>query len=87
MVFQRRYRLNSFIKFNNERYYQQQEHFVFSDRSNSTTTYNEFTPTMTIIIVSEMGHYEYLLNGIEQLSNVDQTQSSRFFHRYNTNKI
>ena len=60
----------------NERYYQQQEHFVFSDRSDSTTTYNEFTPTIANNYRIRNGSLRIFINGIEQLSNVDQTQSA-----------
>ena len=60
----------------NERYYQQQEHFVFSDRSDSTTTYNEFTPTIANNYRIRNGSLRIFINGIEQLSNVDQTESA-----------
>jgi len=60
----------------NERYYQQRQHFTFSDISNSTTKYNEFTPTIADNYRIRNGSLRIFINGIEQLSNVDQTQSA-----------
>ena len=60
----------------NERYYQQRQHFTFSDRSDSTTTYNEFTPTIANNYRIRNGSLRIFINGIEQLSNVDQTESA-----------
>jgi len=60
----------------NERYYQQQEHFVFSDRSDSTTTYNEFTPTIADNYRIRNGSLRIFINGVEQFSNTDQTVSA-----------
>ena len=60
----------------NERYYQQRQHFTFSDISDSTTTYNEFTPTIADNYRIRNGSLRIFINGIEQLSNVDQTQSA-----------
>ena len=60
----------------NERYYQQQEHFTFSDIGSSTSTYNEFTPTIADNYRIRNGSLRIFINGIEQLSNVDQTESA-----------
>ena len=61
----------------NERYYQQLEHFVFSDRTDSTTKYNEFTPTIADNYRIRNGHYEYLLmvsNNCQMLTKLNQHQ-------------
>ena len=60
----------------NERYYQQRQHFTFSDIDSSTSTYNEFTPTIAENYRIRNGSLRIFINGIEQLSNVDQTQSA-----------
>ena len=60
----------------NERYYQQREHFTFSDIATSTSTYNEFTPIIADNYRIRNGSLRIFINGIEQLSNVDQTQSA-----------
>ena len=60
----------------NERYYQQRQHFTFSDISDSTTTYNEFSPTIADNYRIRNGSLRIFINGIEQFSNVDQTQSA-----------
>ena len=60
----------------NERYYQQREHFTFSEIDSSTSTYNEFLPTIADNYRIRNGSLRIFINGIEQLSNVDQTQSA-----------
>jgi len=60
----------------NERYYQQREHFTFSEIDSSTSTYNEFSPTIADNYRIRNGSLRIFINGIEQLSNVDQTQSA-----------
>jgi len=60
----------------NERYYQQGQHFTYSQRSLQTSTYNEFQPTISDNYRIRNGSLRIFINGIEQLSNVDQTQSA-----------
>ena len=60
----------------NERYYQQREHFTFSEIDSSTSKYNEFIPTIADNYRIRNGSLRIFINGIEQLSNVDQTQSA-----------
>ena len=60
----------------NERYYQQRQHFTYSQRSLQTSTYNEFQPTISDNYRIRNGSLRIFINGIEQLSNVDQTQSA-----------
>ena len=60
----------------NERYYQQQEHFTFSDIDSSTSTYNEFIPTIADNYRIRNGSLRIFINGVEQSSNTDQTASA-----------
>ena len=60
----------------NERYYQQRQHFTFSDISDSTSTYNEFSPTIADNYRIRNGSLRIFINGIEQFSNTDQTASA-----------
>ena len=60
----------------NERYYQQREHFTFSERATDTLYFNEFHPTIADKYRIRNGSLRIFINGIEQLSNVDQTQSA-----------
>ena len=60
----------------NERYYQQREHFTFSKIDSSTSTYNEFLPTIADNYRIRNGSLRIFINGIEQSSNTDQTASA-----------
>lgn len=60
----------------NERYYQQRQHFTYSQRSSQTSTYNEFQPTISDNYRIRNGSLRIFINGIEQISNVDQTESA-----------
>jgi len=60
----------------NERYYQQREHFTFSDIDSSTSVYNEFTPIIADNYRIRNGSLRIFINGIEQLSNINQTESA-----------
>ena len=60
----------------NERYFYQREHFKYSERATSTLYYNEFHPTIAENYRIRNGSLRIFINGIEQLSNVDQTQSA-----------
>ncbi len=60
----------------NERYYQQREHFKYSERATSTLYYNEFHPTIADNYRIRNGSLRIFINGIEQSSNTDQTVSA-----------
>ena len=60
----------------NERYYQQREHFKYSDRNTQTSEYNEFLPTIADNYCIRNGSLRIFINGVEQLSNIDQTASA-----------
>ena len=60
----------------NERYYQQREHFTFSKIDSSTSTYNEFLPTIADNYRIRNGSLRIFINGIEQSSNTDQIESA-----------
>ena len=60
----------------NERYYQQREHFKYSDRNTQTSQYNEFLPTIADNYCIRNGSLRIFINGVEQFSNTDQTASA-----------
>jgi len=60
----------------NERYYAQRQHFTYSQRSTQTSAYNEFQPTIADNYRIRNGSLRIFINGVEQLSNTDQTASA-----------
>ena len=60
----------------NERYYQQREHFKYSERVTDTLYFNEFHPTIADNYRIRNGSLRIFINGIEQSSNTDQTASA-----------
>ena len=60
----------------NERYYQQREHFKYSERNTQTSQYNEFLPTIADNYCIRNGSLRIFINGVEQFSNTDQTASA-----------
>ena len=60
----------------NERYYQQREHFKYSERNTQTSQYNEFLPTIADNYCIRNGSLRIFINGVEQSSNTDQTASA-----------
>jgi hypothetical protein len=60
----------------NERYYQQREHFTYSERATDTLYYNEFQPTIADNYCIRNGSLRIFINGVEQSSNTDQTASA-----------
>ena len=60
----------------NERYYQQREHFTYSERATDTLYFNEFHPTIADNYRIRNGSLRIFINGIEQSSNTDQTVSA-----------
>ena len=60
----------------NERYYQQREHFTYSERTTDTLYYNEFQPTIADNYCIRNGSLRIFINGVEQSSNTDQTASA-----------
>ena len=60
----------------NERYYQQREHFKYSERNAQTSQYNEFLPTIADNYRIRNGSLRIFINGVEQFSNTDQTASA-----------